>query len=272
MRAAVEIKPVPRNIPEDRGLTQQDVSAQLADRIRGVTATYYGRLERGLIGHPSDEILQALAEILKMDANTWSEWLHRLNGRPPSGEQGLLPSTQAPQIWATFLRASLWEKASTRDEVWGCYIAMETWEVVEQTESVAQLWGRPIHNPITACCATELPAPRHDRLGALGGHHPRPTGSIPPRSPHQQNTAADEDLGTARSGRLSNLEAARPFPRTAIRPRPTADAARRHRPARHAHHLHVCHPGLPRLHQHAPALDGRLSIHRRPHALAQSRS
>ena len=148
MRQAIGITAVPTRIPPGRGLTQQDVSALIAARIP-VAADYYGRLERGLIARPPIEILRVVARVLGMDATLWSEWWHHLYGRLPSGEEGLLPSSQAPPIWGAFFRAGLWESAAdSENEVWACYEAMETWDVTRQTPNLARLWGRPLTNPI----------------------------------------------------------------------------------------------------------------------------
>lgn len=161
MRDAVGLTPVPRTIPAVRGLTQQDVSAMLAWQLRdspaAVPATYYARLERGLIGRPPIEILNALVEVLQMDPVLWTELWLRLRGRPPSGEEGLLPAAQLPRIWGDVVRAGLWQPpAGDEYTAWGLYVAMETWDVVRQTPSVARLWGRPIHNAIESVLTDHL--------------------------------------------------------------------------------------------------------------------
>ncbi|MEU1306070.1 helix-turn-helix transcriptional regulator [Streptomyces shenzhenensis] len=67
-----------RRVP---GLRREEVSV-----LAGVSVDYYTRLEQGRERHPSEQILDALARALELDADA-RDHLHRLAGRTPSARQ-----------------------------------------------------------------------------------------------------------------------------------------------------------------------------------------
>jgi transcriptional regulator with XRE-family HTH domain len=67
-----------RRVP---GLRREEL-AQLA----GISVEYYQRLEQGRANHPSDEVLDAIARVLRLD-EVERDHLHRLVGRPARGLQ-----------------------------------------------------------------------------------------------------------------------------------------------------------------------------------------
>ncbi|WP_406093997.1 helix-turn-helix domain-containing protein [Kitasatospora purpeofusca] len=71
-----------RRVP---GLRREEL-AQLA----GISVEYYQRLEQGRAKHPSDEVLDALAEVLRLD-RVEREHLHRL-ARPGPAERTVPPA------------------------------------------------------------------------------------------------------------------------------------------------------------------------------------
>jgi transcriptional regulator with XRE-family HTH domain len=68
-----------RRVP---GLRREEL-AQLA----GISVEYYQRLEQGRAKHPSDEVLDALAEVLRLD-EVEREHLHVLARPGPAGGAG----------------------------------------------------------------------------------------------------------------------------------------------------------------------------------------
>lgn len=152
LRLAAGLTAVPTNVRALRGVTQQDVTAMirpLVPHLLPMAPDYYSRLERGLIAHPDDQVLHALAEVLHLDPRLWDSLLQCLYGSAPSGKRELLLVTaQAPPIWSEWVRAHMWIPDTDLEggETWGGYLAVETGDLVGQTPSIARMWGRPLRN------------------------------------------------------------------------------------------------------------------------------
>lgn len=74
------------------GLRREEL-AQLA----GISVEYYQRLEQGRANHPSEEVLDALADVLRLD-DIERGYLRRLANPPRAREQRSVPTEVRPQL------------------------------------------------------------------------------------------------------------------------------------------------------------------------------
>ncbi|MCU1644958.1 MAG: hypothetical protein JWN03_5233 [Nocardia sp.] len=74
------------------GLRSEEL-AQLA----GISVEYYQRLEQGRANHPSDEVLDSIAEVLRLD-DTERGYLRRLANPPRIRDQRSAPTAVRPQL------------------------------------------------------------------------------------------------------------------------------------------------------------------------------
>ncbi|WP_116202931.1 helix-turn-helix transcriptional regulator [Amycolatopsis circi] len=78
-----------RSVP---GLRREEVAL-----LSGVSADYYTRLEQGRERHPSEQVLDAIARALRLDAHTAAH-LFRLAQPPSTTASQVSPQTVAPQL------------------------------------------------------------------------------------------------------------------------------------------------------------------------------
>ncbi|MGN9763078.1 MmyB family transcriptional regulator [Streptomyces sp. SD31] len=114
--------------PAGRGLSQLEV-----DLLARLPQRTTGRLERGLIAAPTDDVLRAIAGVLRYAETEWEALWLAVYGQRPSPSAALHPgeASAVPPLWYRIIETS----------PMAAYISDLAWDVVTRNETAEQLWG-----------------------------------------------------------------------------------------------------------------------------------
>ncbi|KMS74174.1 hypothetical protein ACM01_14710 [Streptomyces viridochromogenes] len=103
------------------------------DLLAGLPQRTTGRLERGLIASPTDDVLRGIAGVLRYTETDWEALWLAVYGQRPSPSAALHPgrASAVPPLWFRIIETS----------PMAAYISDLAWDVVTYNTAAEQLWG-----------------------------------------------------------------------------------------------------------------------------------